>query len=139
MKIACIAAHQDDFVNVAGTLCRLADAGCDISYLVTTDSRYDHAVKPTPPMELVEMLDREAKEFCRICGVGEFVNWRYEDGFVEPTAELRRRILAFLRERQPEALFLMWPNDTHVDHRFQATKAEGKQRGRARLPIIRRL
>lgn len=79
----------------------------------------------------VEIREAEQREAARIAGVQEVVFLREPDGMLQPTLELRKKLVREIRRFRPEAVFtgdptVVWANDSyinHPDHRAAATAA----------------
>ncbi len=122
--IMAIAAHPDDIESwCAGTLVQSIKMGISVRLLLVTsgnqgsnDPRYEReTVGP--------MREREALEAAKRLGLAEVVFLRYPDGEVEDTAELRGKMVEWIRRWRPHFLFTHDPVHPlpaylcHRDHR----------------------
>lgn len=127
-----IVAHPDDIeFSCAGTLARWANNGARISYVICTsgDVGFD---EPNMTKEKAAQI-REAEQLAAadIVGACEVIFLHEPDGLLQPTIELRKKLVREIRRFQPEVVMcgdptIVWAgNDyiNHPDHRAAATAA----------------
>lgn len=127
-----IVAHPDDIeFSCAGTLARWANDGTRISYVICTsgDVGFD---EPNMTKEKAAQI-REAEQLAAadIVGASEVIFLHEPDGLLQPTIELRKKLVREIRRFQPEVVMcgdptIVWAgNDyiNHPDHRAAATAA----------------
>jgi len=127
-----IVAHPDDIeFSCAGTLARWANNGARISYVICTsgDVGFD---EPNMTKEKAAQI-REAEQLAAadIVGASEVIFLHEPDGLLQPTIELRKKLVREIRRFQPEVVMcgdptIVWAgNDyiNHPDHRAAATAA----------------
>jgi len=127
-----IVAHPDDIeFSCAGTLARWANNGARISYVICTsgDVGFD---EPNMTKEKAAQI-REAEQLAaaNIVGASEVIFLHEPDGLLQPTIELRKKLVREIRRFQPEVVMcgdptIVWAgNDyiNHPDHRAAATAA----------------
>ena len=127
-----IVAHPDDIeFSCAGTLARWANDGARISYVICTsgDVGFD---EPNMTKEKAAQI-REAEQLAAadIVGASEVIFLHEPDGLLQPTIELRKKLVREIRRFQPEVVMcgdptIVWAgNDyiNHPDHRAAATAA----------------
>ena len=127
-----IVAHPDDIeFSCAGTLARWANNGARISYVICTsgDVGFD---EPNMTKEKAAQI-REAEQLAAadIVGASEVIFLHEPDGLLQPTIELRKKLVREIRRFQPEVVMcgdptIVWAgNDyiNHPDHRAAATVA----------------
>jgi len=127
-----IVAHPDDIeYSCAGTMARWAQAGTQIVYVLCTSGDVGIATPGMTHQQATEIREAEAREAARITGVKEIVFLGEPDGLLQPTLELRKKLVRQIRRYQPEVLVtsdptVMWNGDNyinHPDHRAAATAA----------------
>lgn len=127
-----IVAHPDDIeYSCAGTMARWAQAGTRIVYVLCTSGDVGIATPGMTHQQAAEIREAEAREAARITGVMEIVFLGEPDGLLQPTLELRKKLVRQIRRYQPEVLVtsdptVMWGGDNyinHPDHRAAATAA----------------
>ncbi|MEN6482998.1 MAG: PIG-L deacetylase family protein [Anaerolineaceae bacterium] len=127
-----IVAHPDDIeYSCAGTMARWAQAGTQIVYVLCTSGDVGIATPGMTRQQATEIREAEAREAARITGVKEIVFLGEPDGLLQPTLELRKKLVRQIRRYQPEVLVtsdptVMWNGDNyinHPDHRAAATAA----------------
>jgi len=131
-SVMAIVAHPDDIeFSCAGTLARWANNGARISYVICTsgDVGFD---EPNMTKEKAALI-REAEQLAAadIVGASEVIFLHEPDGLLQPTIELRKKLVKEIRRFQPEVVMcgdptIVWAgNDyiNHPDHRAAATAA----------------
>jgi LmbE family N-acetylglucosaminyl deacetylase len=127
-----IVAHPDDIeFSCAGTLARWARHGTRVSYLLCTSGDVGIAADDMTKQRAAEIREAEQREAARIVGATEVVFLREPDGMLQPSLELRKKIVRELRRFRPEVVIsgdptVVWAGDdyiNHPDHRAAATAA----------------
>lgn len=127
-----IVAHPDDIdFSCAGTLARWAQAGCRVSCLLCTSGDVGIAEPGMTREKAAEIREAEARAAARIIGASEIVFLRERDGLLQPTLDLRRRLVREIRRFRPEVIVtgdptVVWSRGdyiNHPDHRAAATAA----------------
>ncbi len=115
MKLLILGAHPDDAEWHAGGLATLyCAAGHNVRMVSVTDGRAGHHT--LPPDELAALRTAEAAASAAIIGA-EYCVWDFPDGELQPTLEVRRRIIAEIRSFEPDLVLTHRINDYHPDHR----------------------
>jgi LmbE family N-acetylglucosaminyl deacetylase len=127
-----IYAHADDIeFGVAGTAAYWAQNGCDVYYILITDSGSgSHDLEMTRE-RLAEIRKVEQQRSADIVGVKEVVFLGYTDGQLEPTLPLRKELVKWIRHFRPNVVVCGDPTTVfsnnsrinHPDHRAAATAA----------------
>lgn len=127
-----IVAHPDDIeFSYAGTLARWAKAGARISYVLCTSGDVGIAAPGMTRQRATEIREAEASEAAKIAGVTEIIFLREPDGMLQPTLELRKKIVREIRRFRPEVIVtgdptVVWAGPdyiNHPDHRAAAQAA----------------
>lgn len=127
-----IVAHPDDIeFGSVGTLARWAKAGARISYVLCTSGDVGIDEEGMTRARATEIREAEALEAARIAGAGEVIFLREPDGMLQPTLELRKRLVREIRRFRPEVVIagdptIVWAGAdyiNHPDHRAAATAA----------------
>ena len=127
-----IVAHPDDIeFSCAGTLARWAIAGSRISYVLCTSGDVGINKSGVPRSQAAKIREEEQKAAADIVGASEVIFLREPDGLLQPTLELRKKLVREIRRFKPEAVVcgdptIVWAgNDyiNHPDHRAAATAA----------------
>ncbi|HBU69263.1 MAG TPA: hypothetical protein DEE98_02645 [Elusimicrobia bacterium] len=114
MKIVAIGAHPDDLeYGCGGTLYKLSKAKHDINLVVMTRGEMggDPDLRQKEQEKVAKMLNAK-------------LYWgRFTDTQVPLQKETINTIEFFIKKIKPDLIFVMFPNDTHQDHRVvsQAT------------------
>jgi LmbE family N-acetylglucosaminyl deacetylase len=127
-----IMAHPDDpEFSCAGTVARWAQAGAKISYVLCTSGDVGIAEPGMTKGKAATIREAEEKEAARILGVQEVIFLGEPDGMLQPTLELRKKLVREIRRFRPEVVItgdptVVWASDryiNHPDHRAAATAA----------------
>ncbi|GAP09844.1 uncharacterized proteins, LmbE homologs [Bellilinea caldifistulae] len=127
-----IVAHPDDIeFSCAGTLARWARAGCRISCVLCTSGDAGIAKEGMTRARAAEIREAEQTAAARVIGASEVIFLREPDGLLQPTLELRKKLVREIRRFRPEVVIcgdptVVFANSTyinHPDHRAAATAA----------------
>ena len=127
-----IVAHPDDIeFSCSGTLARWARAGSRISYVLCTSGDVGIDQPGMTRQKAAEIREKEQRAAAEIVGAAEVIFLREPDGLLQPTLELRKRLVREIRRFRPEVVVtgdptIVWAgNDyiNHPDHRAAATAA----------------
>lgn len=118
MNIVCIGAHPDDCeFHAGGTAVLWARAGFRVLFVSMTNGDAGHHELGGGPLAM--RRKKEAEAAARIAGVETRV-LEYHDGELAPTIDVRREIVAILREWNADCVVTHRPWDYHPDHRYTA-------------------
>ncbi len=127
-----IVAHPDDIeFSCAGTLARWGKEGARISFVLCTSGDVGIDQPGMTRKQAGEIREAEEREAARIVGAKEVIFLREPDGLLQPTLELRKKLVREIRRFRPEVVIcgdptIVWAgNDyiNHPDHRAAATAA----------------
>lgn len=127
-----IVAHPDDIeFSCAGTIARWVKSGTRVVYVLCTSGEVGIAEPGMTKERAAEIREAEQIAAAEIAGVNEVVFLREPDGLLQPTLELRKRLVREIRRVRPEVVIcgdptIVWAgNDyiNHPDHRAAATAA----------------
>lgn len=127
-----IVAHPDDIeFACAGTLARWARSGARISYVLCTSGDVGIARSDITREQVVEIREAEQRVAADIVGAAEVVFLREPDGLLQPSLELRKKLVREIRRFRPEVVLcgdptLLWASEkyiNHPDHRAAAQAA----------------
>lgn len=127
-----IVAHPDDIeFSCAGTIARWAAEGTQVCYVLCTSGEVGIAQAGMTKEEAARIREAEQRQAARLAGVNEVVFLREPDGMLQPTLELRKKLVREIRRFRPEVVFtgdptVVWTSDTyinHPDHRAAAAAA----------------
>ncbi len=127
-----IVAHPDDIeFSCAGTLARWARAGCRVSFVLCTSGDAGIADEGMTRARAAEIREAEQTAAARVIGANEVIFLREPDGLLQPTLELRKKLVREIRRFRPEVVIcgdptVVFANSAyinHPDHRAAATAA----------------
>jgi LmbE family N-acetylglucosaminyl deacetylase len=131
-RVMVIMAHPDDIeFSCAGTIARWTKNGATACYVLVTSGDVGIAKRGISREQATEIREAEQTEAAKIAGVNEVVYLREPDGMVQPTLELRKKIVREIRKFKPEVVIcadptVVWAGSNyinHPDHRAAATAA----------------
>ena len=127
-----IVAHPDDIeYTCAGTMARWTQAGTKVVYVLCTSGEVGISDPGISKQKAEQIREAEQREAARITGVQEVIFLREPDGLLQPTLELRRKLVQEIRRYRPEVVVcgdptVIFAGDSyinHPDHRAAATAA----------------
>lgn len=117
-----IVAHPDDIeFSCAGTLALWARAGTRISYVLCTSGDVGIALPDMSRDLAIEIRESEQREAADIVGATEVIFLREPDGMLQPTLDLRRKLVREIRRFRPEVVIcgdptLVWVGENYINH-----------------------
>jgi LmbE family N-acetylglucosaminyl deacetylase len=127
-----IMAHPDDIeFSCAGTLARWARAGTKLCYVLCTSGDVGIDEPGMTRERATEIREAESSAAARVVGAEDVVFLREPDGLLQPTLDLRKRLVREIRRFRPEVIItadptIVWAGDNyinHPDHRAAAAAA----------------
>ncbi len=127
-----IMAHPDDIeFSCAGTLARWARAGTRVCYCLCTSGDVGISKPGVSSAQAAEIREREQRAAAHVIRVADVVFLREPDGMLQPTLELRKKLVREIRRFRPEVVIcgdptIVWAGEgyiNHPDHRAAATAA----------------
>lgn len=127
-----ITAHPDDIeFTCVGTLARWAKNGTRVIYVLCTSGDVGIDEPGMTREKATQIREAESLEAARIAGVKDVVFLREPDGLLQPTLELRKKLVREIRKYKPEVIMtgdptIVWSGDdyiNHPDHRAAAMAA----------------
>jgi len=127
-----IVAHPDDIeFSCAGTVARWINNGARVAYVLCTSGEVGIAEAGMTKEKAAKIREKEQLAAAEIVGVKDVFFLREPDGMLQPTLDLRKKIVRQIRRFKPEIVIsgdptIVWAGDTyinHPDHRAAATAA----------------
>jgi LmbE family N-acetylglucosaminyl deacetylase len=127
-----IVAHPDDIeFSCVGTLARWAKNKTRVSYVLCTSGDVGISEKGMTKEKAAEIREAEQRKAAKIAGAEEVIFLREADGLLQPTLQLRKKLVREIRRFRPEVVItgdptIVWSNEqyiNHPDHRAAATAA----------------
>lgn len=114
-RVLVLGAHPDDpEFHAGGLIAEHCRSGSSVKLVsVTNGAGGHHELAPT---ELAKLRRDEATAAGAVVGC-EYVTWDFPDGRLQPTIEVRERIIAEIRQFRPDLILTHRTNDYHPDHR----------------------
>lgn len=115
LRLMILGAHPDDPEFHAGGLAAIyRQAGHEVLMVSVTDGRSGH--HRYEPDELARVRREEAIAAADVIGA-RYETWNFPDGSLQPTLEVRQRVIRAIRSYRPDLVLTHRPNDYHPDHR----------------------
>jgi len=127
-----IVAHPDDIeFSCAGTIARWVQGGSNVAYVLCTSGEVGIAEAGMTKDTAAKIREKEQLAAAEIVGVKDVSFLREPDGMLQPTLELRKKLVREIRRFKPEIVIcgdptIVWAGNTyinHPDHRAAATAA----------------
>ena len=131
-SVMVIVAHPDDIeFSCAGTIARWVQGGTKVAYVLCTSGEVGIAEAGMTKDKAVKIREKEQLVAAETVGVKDVTFLREPDGMLQPTLELRKKLVREIRRFKPEIVIcgdptIVWAGDTyinHPDHRAAATAA----------------
>lgn len=114
-RLLIIGAHPDDAEYSGGGLATIyRQSGRAVKMISVTDGSAGHHFRK--PAELVELRRAEAAAAGKIIGA-TYETWDFPDGSLEPSLDVRWRIIEEIRTYKPDLVLTHRTCDYHPDHR----------------------
>jgi LmbE family N-acetylglucosaminyl deacetylase len=116
LRLLIIGAHPDDAeFHAGGLITRYREAGHQVRIVSVTNGAAGHHDRRAD--ELIAIRREEADAVRQLVDV-EYDIWEYPDGCLEPSLQLRERIIREVRSYHPDLVLTHRPCDYHPDHRY---------------------
>ncbi|MBS7610986.1 PIG-L family deacetylase [Candidatus Bathyarchaeota archaeon] len=113
--------HPDDTdIAAGGTIAKLARNSCQVIYVTVTDGGAGTSVRNLSWESVASIRRREQESAAKILRVSELIWLNYRDSELEPTMELRSRLITLIRRFKPDIVLTVDPwlrYEAHPDHR----------------------
>jgi len=114
-----VAAHPDDIeYGCAGTVARWVQEGAHVAYCLVTNGAAGSSDPEMTRERLAALREAEARASAKAVGVEQVEFLGYEDGLLEPTLEVRERIVRVIRQVRPEVVVTTDPTTWYVADRY---------------------
>lgn len=117
-----IMAHPDDpdFV-CGGAATQMARRGIDVTYMILTNGDKGNHNPDITRDQLIAFRKIEQRAAAAVCGVRNVLFMGEEDGFLQSTRELRRRVTREIRRIRPQVIIITDPDryfvgDNYINH-----------------------
>lgn len=120
-RVLVIMAHPDDIEYfVGGTIAHWTAAGVMVTALLATSGQHGTQDEVSTPPEMAAQREREQRAASAVLGVRDVIFLGEADGELEPTLELRLRLVRVIRRVRPDIVVLPDPLryyfDGYVNH-----------------------
>jgi LmbE family N-acetylglucosaminyl deacetylase len=121
-----IMGHPDDpDFTCAGTAIQMARQGIEVTYMILTNGDKGNHNPEITRNQLIALRKIEQRNAAEVSGVKQVLFMGEEDGFLQPTRELRLRVVREIRRIRPEVVIITNPERylvgdgyiNHPDHR----------------------
>lgn len=136
-RVLGVAAHADDLDYMAsGTIAAWAGAGSEVYYLILTSGDKGTSDRSLAPAELIRLRQDEQREAARILGVKDVFFCAYEDGMLQPTADVKRDIVRAIRRTRPEAVVTVDPTMVYSVDKSFINHSDHRAAGQAAIDAV---
>lgn len=123
-KVLVVTAHPDDVdFGAGGTIAQWTAKGIEVAYCIATNGDQGGEDPDLPRDQMPVIRQREQRDAGAILGVSDIEFLNYRDGWLEPTIELRKKIVRAIRRVQPDRMVIQSPERnwdrlgaSHPDH-----------------------
>jgi LmbE family N-acetylglucosaminyl deacetylase len=114
-----VVAHPDDIeFGCAGTVARWVREGAHVTYALVTNGAAGSSDPEMTRERLAELRKAEARAAAKVVGVDHVEFLGYEDGLLEPTLEVREKIVRLIRRVRPEVVVTTDPTTRYFGDRY---------------------
>lgn len=105
-----IYAHPDDAeFGVSGTIATWTQAGVEVTYCMVTNGASGSQDETMTRPRLRDLRRAEQEAAAKLLGVARVVGLEFEDGYLEPTLDVRRAVARQIRIHRPDVVITMDP------------------------------
>jgi len=124
-RVLVVLAHPDDpEFGAGGSICKLADEGAEVTYVIVTDGSQGGEDPKQKDSELTRIREKEQRAAAKVLGVKNVEFLGHKDGHLAPDLDLRRDIVRMIRKHKPELVITHLPGrvldapmgGSHPDH-----------------------
>ena len=125
-RVLVIMAHPDDpDFTCSGTVTQMARQGIEVVYMILTNGDKGNHNPEITRNQLIAMRKIEQRRSAEMCGVKQVLFMGEEDGFLQPSPTLRKRVTREIRRIRPQLIICPHPDRyvvgdgyiNHPDHR----------------------
>jgi LmbE family N-acetylglucosaminyl deacetylase len=115
MKVLVVAPHpDDDVIGCGGAIIQHINDNDQVQIIYVTSG--ESGSLAILKEELAMQREEEAAAAAQKMGVTQTFFWRWADGYVEYGQEQLIQVINFIREHQPDLVYLPHLQDGHIDH-----------------------
>ena len=123
-RVLAVTAHPDDIeFGAAGTIAQWTAKGIEVSYCIATNGDQGGEDPDIPRDQMPIIRQKEQRDAGKVLGVTDIEFLNYRDGWLEPTIELRKKIVRAIRRVKPDRMIIQSPERnwdrlgaSHPDH-----------------------
>lgn len=135
--VLAVGAHPDDIdFGAAGSVAAWAKAGARVEYLVITDGSKGSPEQDMTSDQLIQLRQREQRDAAAVLGVQKVHFFDYEDGQLEVTMELKKRLVRLIREVRPDTVVVMDPTFVYSSEQGFINHPDHRAAGQATLDAV---
>ena len=123
-RVLVVTAHPDDLdFGAGGTIAQWTAKGIEVSYCIATNGDQGGEDPLVPRETMPAIRQKEQRDAGHVLGVTDIEFLNYRDGWLEPTIELRKKIVRAIRRVKPDRMVIQSPERnwdrigaSHPDH-----------------------
>lgn len=135
-NVLIVSAHADDEAfGMGGTLLRLRDRGCHLTWLIMS-----RVWTPRWSEEQVEKREADIDRVAEFVGFDDVIRWDFPDNRMDehPRDDYQAKMIDVLENLQPDTIFSPGPSDWNWEHRIAFETVESSTKP-AYTPYVRRI
>ena len=106
-RVLVVTAHPDDLdFGAGGTIAQWTAKGIKVSYCICTNGDQGGEDPDVPREEMPKIRQKEQRDAGLALGVTDITFLNYRDGWLEPTIELRKKIVREIRKVKPDRMVI---------------------------------
>jgi len=114
-----VVAHPDDIeFGCAATVARWVHEGAQVTYALLTNGAAGSSDPEMTRERLAELREAEQRASAKVVGVDRVEFLGYEDGLLEPTLKVRKRVVRLIRQVRPEVVVTTDPSARYFGDRY---------------------
>ena len=117
-KILVISPHQDDEVlGCGGSIIKYCKNG-DKVHVVYIIAGWSGIPEINSKQEAIKISEKEARNACKILGVGKAIFMREEDRNISESGKIIQKLIKIIREINPNLIYAPHPEEKDIEHRI---------------------
>lgn len=135
--VLAVGAHADDIdFGASGSIAAWAKAGARVEYVVITDGSKGSSATDMSAEQLVKLRQDEQRAAAEVLGARAHYFLGYEDGQLEVTQELKKKLVEIIRTVRPDTVVVLDPSMLYVAETGFINHPDHRAAGQAVLDAV---